>query len=493
MKRSVFAVILAALSACAAPPPPPPPPAPVPAPAPAAPAAPLPIPTSAPELGPAPTLTLPTPVRRTLANGLEVVYVPHGTLPLVHATLLIPGGASADPANTPGLADFTADLLDEGAAGMNALQLASAIDLLGAQLGTGAGWDAATVDLQVLRDRLPQALQLMADVATRPDFPNAEVARKKQEQLTNLARARDEPRIIAANAFSTLVYGSGHPYGRVAGVAATRRLDRAALTRFHQRYYRPAGSTLLLVGAVDPDALQPVVEKAFGAWKGTAPEPAALARPKPIAATRIYLVDKPGAAQSEIRIGHPGVARSSADYFPIVVMNTLLGGSFTSRINTNLRETHGFAYGASSGFSMRRGEGPFTAASAVFTAKTDSAVVEFFKELRRVRDEAVPADELARAKKYVALGTPRRFETSEGVAAQLAELEIYDLPRDFFNSYVQHVMAVTAEDVQRVAREYLHPDRSVVVVVGDVSKIGPGIRALGLAPVEVRQVGEFVK
>jgi predicted Zn-dependent peptidase len=432
-------------------------------------------------------------VRRTLANGLEVVYVRHGTLPMVHATLLTRGGTSTDPANLPGVASFTADLLDEGAAGMNALELASALDLIGAQLGTGAGWDAASVDLQVLREHFPEALRLMADVATLPDFPGAEVKRKKEERLTDLARAGDEPRIIAANAFASLMYGASHPYGRVAGIAATRKLDRAALTRFHQRYYRPGGSTLLLVGDVDPDALQPVVESAFGAWSGAAPAAAQPARPRAIPATRIYLVDKPGAAQSEIRIGHPGVPRSTADYYPLIVMNSLLGGSFTSRLNTNLRETHGYSYGASSGFAMRRGEGPFTAASAVFTAKTDSALVEFFNELRHVRDEPVPADELARAKRYVALGTPRRFETSEGVAAQLADLEIYGLPRDFYNSYVQRVMAVTAEDVQRVAREYLHPDRSVVVVVGDVQKIGPGIRALNLGPVEVHQPGEFVK
>jgi predicted Zn-dependent peptidase len=432
-------------------------------------------------------------VRRTLPNGLEVVYVRHGTLPLVHATLLARGGTSADPASLAGLAGFTADMLDEGAAGMNALQLASALDLLGAQLGTGAGWDAASVDLQVLREKFPQALQLMADVAVRPDFPQAEVARKKEQRLTDLARARDEPRIIAANAFSELIYGANHPYGRIAGIAATRKLDRAAMVRFHQSYYRPEGSTLLLVGDVDPDALQPVVERAFGGWKGTAPSPAAVPAPPPVSATRIFLIDKPGAAQSEIRVGHPGVARSTADYFPLVVLNSLLGGSFTSRLNTNLRETHGFSYGASSAFSMRRGEGPFTAASAVFTAKTDSAVVEFFKELRRVREEPVAADELERARRYVALGTPRRFETSSDVAAQLAELEIYDLPQDFFNSYVQRVMAVTSADVQRVAREYLHPDRSVVVIVGDVQKIGPGIRALNLGPVEVREAGEFVK
>jgi predicted Zn-dependent peptidase len=270
-------------------------------------------------------------------------------------------------------------------------------------------------------------------------------------------------------------------------------MDRSALSAFHQRWYRPEGSTLILVGDVDAGALHSEVERAFGGWTGEAAATPSIPSAEAPAATRVFLIDKPGAAQSEIRIGHPGVSRASPDYFPLVVMNTILGGSFTSRLNMNLRETHGFAYGASSGFSMRLGEGPFTAASAVFTAKTDSAVAEFFRELRRMRDEPVPAGELDRARNYVALGLPRRFETAAGVAAQLAELEVYGQTMDFFNQYVPRVMAVTAADVQRVAREYLRPDRSVVVVVGDVNAVEAGLRATGVGPVEIRRVGEFVR
>ena len=462
---------------------------PLPPPAPAAPV----FPTTPPRLGPAPSLSLPTPVRRSLPNGLSVVYVRHGALPLVHATLVTSGGITTDPAATPGLAAFVAEMLDEGAGGKDALALAGALDLLGASLSTSAGWDAAYVDLGVLRTRLPEALQLMADVAVRPDFPEKELRRVRDEQVTELTRAKDEARVIAGNAFSSLVYGAGHPYGRLPAIASTRRIERAVLRRFHQERYRPGGSTLILVGDVDPDALHPVVERAFGAWTGSAPaSPAVAARTDP-AGTTLFVVDKPGAAQSEIRVGHPGVARDHPDYFPLTVLNTVLGGSFTSRLNTNLRETHGFAYGASSSFSMRKGAGPFLASSAVFTAKTDSAVAEFFKELRRIRDESVSQDELQRAKSYVALGLPRRFETSQGIAAQIAQLETFGLSMDFYNTYVHRIMAVTAEDVRRVAREYVRPDRSVVVVVGDLEKIGPGLRALGLGPVEVRQSSEFVR
>jgi zinc protease len=448
--------------------------------------------TSAPALGPAPTLRLPTPVRRSLANGMTVIYVPKRDLPVVQATLLSRGGLSDDPAQLPGLAAFAAAMLDEGAGGRSALELAEAVEQLGATLSTGAGWDAAQINLQVLRGRFPDALALMADVAVRPDFPEREIQRLRDERLTELARGRDEARVVAGNAFTSLVYGGNHPYGRVTTTETVRRIDRRALVNFHRRHFSPASSTLILVGDVD-EGLHGVVERAFGGWRGAAPAaPAALATPA-TAASRIYLVDMPGAAQSEIRIGHPGVTRDNPDFYALTVMNTLLGGSFTSRLMQNLRETHGYTYGAGSSFQMRRGAGPFMATSAVVTAKTDSAVIEFFNELNRIRDEAVPADELERAKNFVALRLPQNFETTGQIAARIAELVMYDLPLDYYENYVQRVMAVTAADVQRVAREYVHPGRSAVVVVGDRQTIEAGLRALPVGQVEVRRIDEFVR
>lgn len=452
------------------------------------------FPTTPPRPGPVRSLELPDPDRTTLANGLEVIFVRHGTLPVVHATLVTRGGSSDDPAELEGLAGFTADMLDEGAGGMSALELSAAVSQLGATLRTGADWDAARIDLHVLRSRLAEALSLMADVAARPDFPAADLERLRQEELTDLTRARDEARIIAGNAFSALVFGSDHPYGRVPSTEAVRRIDRETLERFHRTYYRPGAASLLLVGDVDAAELLPAVERAFGSWApGDPPADAvAPASPRP-ARTTLYLIDKPGAAQSEVRIGHPGVARDHSDYFPLLVLNTILGGSFTSRLNTNLRETHGFSYGAGSSFSMRRGAGPFIAGAAVTTAKTDSAVAEFFHELRRIRTESVSPAELDRARSYLALGLPRRFETTSGVASQIAELETYGIPFDFYNQYVRRVMAVTAEDVQRVAREHVRPEEAVVVVVGDLATIEQGLRALDLGPIEVRQTDEFVR
>jgi zinc protease len=454
-----------------------------------------PFPTTPPPLGATPTVTPPTPVVRTLGNGMRVMYVRMPELPVVSASLVIRGaGTTEDPADLSGLASFTASMLDEGAAGKNALQIADALDMLGASLSSSAGWDAAQVSLYVLKKNLDPALALFSDVVLRPDFPANEVQRLRDERVTNLQRGRDEAAFIAGNAFSALVYGERHPYGRFATVQATRGLDQAKVQAFHRSTYRPENATMVLVGDVDP-AMQPAIERAFGGWRGTGAAPArSAALPSPeIGRTTIFLVDKPGAAQSEIRIGHPAVARNTPDFYALQVLNTILGGSFTSRLNTNLRETHGWTYGAGSGFAMRAAAGPFSARSAVVTAKTDSAVVEFFKELGRIRTEAIPADELDKAKRYLALGFPQNLETTQDVAGQLTELVTYGIEPAFFQTYVQRIMAVTADDVRRVANQYVRPGQSVVVVVGDRSVIEAGLKAINVAPVEVRDVGEFVK
>jgi predicted Zn-dependent peptidase len=453
------------------------------------------FPTPPPSLGPAPAVTPPVPVQRTLANGMKVLYVRQPELPVVSAVLVIRGaGTTQDPATLPGLASFTASMLDEGAAGKDALQIADALDLLGASLQSGAGWDAATVNLYVLKKNYTPALGILADVVLRPDFNAADVQRVRDERITNLTRARDEPTAIANNAFQSLVYGAGHPYGRFATLEATRTLDHDRVTAFHHAAYRPENATLVLVGDVDA-TLQPLVEQAFGGWRDMGGAPGmegALDAPR-IGSTTIYLVDKPGAAQSEIRIGHPGVARNTPDYFALQVLNTLLGGAFTSRLNMNLRETHGWTYGARSGFAMRGGAGPFTAQAGVVTAKTDSSLIEFFRELNRIRTEPIPAEELDKAKRYVALGFPQGLETTQDVAARLADLVTFGIDPSFLGTYVRGIMDVGPADVQRAANQYVRPGSAVVVVVGDRATVEAGIRAANLGPVEIRTIDEFVR
>jgi zinc protease len=455
-----------------------------------------PFPTTPPRPTGAPRVDLPEPTRMRLPNGLTVMYVRQAELPVVSAVLVTRGAGSGDePAELPGLASFTAAMLDEGAAGRDALQLADALDLLGASLSTGSGTDAAQASLYVLKENFPAALRLMADVLVRPDFPEREVNRLRDERLTALARARDEATTIANNAFASLVYGPQHPYGRYPDAASTQGLNRGRVQAFHASRYRPETSTLILVGDVDPAAMQPLVAQAFGAWRGQGAAPALGEPPAPPTITRtvVYLIDKPGAAQSEIRIGHPGVPRSSPDFFPLQVMNTMLGGTFTSRLNTNLRETHGWAYGAGSSFSMLRGAGPFSARAGVQTNATDSSLVEFFKEINRMRVEPVTPQELQKIKNFVALRLPDQLETTADMAGQLAALETYGLDASFYDDYVQRVMAVTAEDLNRVANQYLRPDRAVVVVVGDRQVVEAAVRAANVGPVEIREVTEFVR
>ncbi|HZF68338.1 MAG TPA: pitrilysin family protein [Gemmatirosa sp.] len=450
--------------------------------------------TRPPALGPAPSVNLPPATVRTLSNGLRVIVVEQHELPLMDAVLIVPVGGEGDVAGREGLATLTASLLDEGTTTRTALQIADQASFLGVSLGTGAGWDASQVTLHAPVAQLDSALALMADVATRPSFPEPDFERLKKERLTGLLQLRDRAPAIADRAFAQQVFGAAHPYGRALGgtEASTRALTRADVQRFYATHWRPQTATLLVVGDVRADDLVPRAERAFAAWRGSAGAAGgeaaragvAVAAPPAARATTVYLVDKPNAPQSSVRIGLVGVPRNTPDWFPLRVMNTILGGSFTSRLNQNLRETRGYTYGASSGFDMRRAAGPFAARAEVTAAKTDSSLVEFMKELRAMAD-TVPADELAKAKRYLQLQLPGAFETTGDIAGQLAPLVVHGLPLDWYDQYVGRVEAVTQADVQRVARQYVDPSKFVIVVVGDRKTVEPAVRALNLGPLTV--------
>ena len=261
---------------------------------------------------------------------------------------------------------------------------------------------------------------------------------------------------------------------------------------FHDANYRPASAELVVAGDVTPDTMLPLLEQAFGSWTGSAPAQAVPATPKGSSTRRVFLIDKPGAAQSQIRIGGIGVPRSTPDYFALRVLNTILGGSFTSRLNANLREQHGYAYGASSTFDMRLGAGPFYATAGVQSDKTAEALKEFFNELRRIH-EVVPRDELDKAANYLSLLLPRNFETIQNVANAMSSLYVYGLPDDFYSTYADRVRAVTPADVKRVADKYIVPDKLIVVIIGDRKTIESPIRALNLGPITFVEPGEAMK
>ena len=449
-----------------------------------------------PVLGPPPALRLPAIQTATLPNGLTLAVVEMHKVPVVDVQVLVDAGAARDPADLPGLATFTALMLQQGAGTRGALDVADEAAFLGAQLNTTATLDGAVASLHVPRRRLEAALDLLADVVLRPSFSDSEVARQRELRRAQLVQQRDEPVAVANVAFPAIVYGPGHPYGHPLNGTdgATTALTRDRVAGFYRSYYRPNDARILMVGDITLAEARGLVAARFGAWQqgdvpglagGTAPTPATRA---------VYLIDKPGAAQSVIRIGHIGPARSTPDWYALEVLNTILGGAFTSRLNQNLRETHGYTYGAFSQFAARRLAGAFVALASVVTAKTDSSLVEFLRELRRIREEPVPEGELAKAKAYVTLGLPGDFETTGGAAARFREVLGYGLPLDYYDRYIERIGAVTSADVQRVARQYIDPDHFDIVVVGDKAQIEAGIRALNEGPIVYRDLwGQEIK
>jgi zinc protease len=437
-----------------------------------------------PKPGPEPRLVLPKVERHRLSNGLEVLLVRHSELPVVNMNLIVRSGAASDPESLPGTATLTADLLDEGTKTRNALDISNALAGIGARLSVSANWDSTTADLLTLTRHLDRALEIYADVILNPAFPETDLKRLRASRLAALQQQRDNADAIAGRVYSSILYGDKHPYGRPlsGNEASLGALAGADVRRFYETHYRPNNAALIVAGDVTAATLLPKLERAFGAWK-PGPLPAADINVQPPARERagIYLVDKPGAAQSVIQIGQVGVARSSPDYFPLLVLNSMLGGQFVSRINLNLREDKGYTYGARSSFDYRRGAGPFTASGGVFTNVTKESISEFLKELRGIRGEIpVTERELEYAKQGILRGFPRGFETPVQIADRLSQVVLYNLPPDYFNNYSARVRAVTLKDITRVANRYLDPSRMAILVVGDRKAVEPGLRSLGI-------------
>lgn len=439
-----------------------------------------------PDIGPAPRLVLPSPSETKLPNGLTVKLVEMHEVPVVQAVLSIEGGARLD-GELAGLATFVGGMLDEGAGDRDAFELAAQVEYLGASLSTGAGWDATTISLRAPKRTIAEAMKLMGDVVLRPRFATEDVERQRDLRIASILQSRDQPGAVANNVFGYTVYPATHPYHRPIGgdSISTVKLDSAKVREFWNRNADPRRATLVIAGDLSMAEARALAASALGSWQATstsAGEAAAAAEP-PRPTTRVFLVDKPEAAQSVVMIGAPGVSRSSPDYAAITLMNTILGGSFSSRLNDVLREQKGFTYGAGSGYSWRPLPGPFVASAAVRTDVTDSSLAIFFDEFRRIRSALVTQQELDRAKSYIALGALGDFETTGQVARQLASLDQFGLTLADIPKELDQVRALGAAEVQRAAEKYLDPAHLTVVVVGDVKNIRAGIEALGLGPV----------
>jgi zinc protease len=442
-----------------------------------------------PALGPEAAFLFPEIRRKTLASGLRIWTIEHHAVPIVSAMVLLPVGSAADPPDAHGAAAMTADLLDEGAGDLDALALHEALGRTGAQFDTEIGADATALSLTVLEQFAARGMSLLADMLIRPRLDPRDFDRVRELRLNRLIQMRDMPPALAERAFARLLYGD-HPYGHISigsesSLGAMRVEDVAA---FHAARYSPAIATVVVAGSAPHDRLSALAEEAFGGWAagGLAhPQPAVAALPPPPDG-RLAVLHRPGAAQSELRIGHVSESRSTPDYHALVALNMVLGGQFVSRINTKLREEKGYTYGARTSFDFRRGRGPFVLHASVQSDATTDAVHEVFSEFSAIRGERpVTRAELELGRAAVTRGYPRNFETAEQVSRSAAQLALYDLPDDYYTTFVPRVLALDESDLTRAAAAYIDPSRLLTVIVGDRDAIGPLDRlALG-EPAEI--------
>jgi zinc protease len=439
--------------------------------------------TQPPPLGAERLFSFPEIHRTTLDNGLKVWTVEHHQVPLVSVLALVPVGASADPPDRPGLAAITGDMLDEGSGDRSALEVHEALGRIGAQLDLDVGHDATVLGLTTLERYLEGGLELVRDMLIRPRFEQREFDRVRDLRLNRLLQMKDMPPALADRAFTQLLYRN-HPYGHlpIGSEGSLRGLMIRDISAFHRRAYVPSRMTVIAVGAAPHQRLTAAIAAAFDGWRAESPDPIAdpdkFASPLP-PPSRLALLHRAAAAQSELRIGHVALPRKSPDYHAALVANMILGGQFVSRINMNLREDKGYTYGARTAFEFRRAPGPFVLHASVQADATAAALRESIAEIRAIRGERpVTRQELELGRASLTRGYPRSFETADQIARAAAQLSLYGLPDDYFTKFVPTVLALTEDDVTATAAKHIDPSRLLSVVVGDREKVLSSLRAL---------------
>ena len=440
----------------------------------------------APSAAAASKLSLPIPTTFKLANGLSVYVMEQHQLPVVATHLIVLSGSDANPPDRPGLASFTAAMLTEGTKHRSAPQIADDAAQIGTTLHSSSTNDFSDVTIDTLTQNLGSALDLVADVTLNPKFDPVEIDRVRKLRQTQLLQLKDDPVRLGFRAFRKVVYGGGHPYGylEIGTEKANQQITREEMMKFWQSGYAPGNSALVLTGDVNVQQARVLAQQYFGGWTGDTNKH--LPPPVNTKTTRaIYIVDKPAAPQTFLFAGGIGAPRSTPDYVPLEVMNNALGGLFSSRLNMNLREQHGYTYGAFSVFAYRRGPGLFGAGGSIRTDATAPALHETLSELERIRTAPLSAEELKFAKGSFSLSLAGYFETTDFTSNAVGDIFTYDLPLDYYNRLPAQIEKVNAEDVQRVANAYIHPQSAVVVAAGDRSKIEPELEKLSIGPVRV--------
>lgn len=435
--------------------------------------------TKPPKPGPESKIKFPSYFEKRLPNDFKVIVIENHEQPIVYISFVVKSGSTYD-GDLPGLASVTAELLTKGTKTRTATQIAEEIDFVGGSLNTGSTWDGINVNVLVLKKYLDVGMDILQDVVLNPTFPDEELERIRTQRLASIKQSKAEAGYLAGVRFSKELFAS-HPYANEinGNEESIQRIKRDDIVKFYQRHFIPNNSFIIFAGDITPEEAMPLVEKYFKVWeKGENPHKK-FQDVSGVAQTKVIIVDKPGAVQSAIRIGHLGIDRKNKDYAKVYTLNTLLGGYFNSRINMNLRETHGYTYGAYSSFDSRIYPGPFIVSADVRNEVTDSSVVEIIKELKRIIEEPVSEDELKMAKDYIVGSFPLQIETPAQVAARVMAIEIYGLPKDFYDKFREEVKNVTTKDIQEVARKYLHPDRLLIVVSGNSKQIKPILEKFG--------------
>ena len=447
----------------------------------------LPDRTHPPGPGPLRPFHFPDVHRVRLANGLGIMVAEKHAFPIATLDVMMPAGGLADPPARAGTASLAAGLLESGAGNRDATGIAEAVDALGLALETGVSWDTTLVGFTALTSRLEAGMEILSDLVRRPTFPEGEVERIRDERLAALAQRRADPSSVADELVTHYTFRSGHPFTRrLAGPASTlRELAQGGVRAFHDAYYVPDGAWICAAGDVTVDQVAALAERWFGDWMGARPTVPAPATENRFQRTTIILADRPGSVQSEVRVGHVGLERTAEDFFAATVMNSVLGGVFSSRLNMNLRERLGYTYGASSSFGVRRLPGTFSISSAIQSEHTAHAVSEMLRDMREMQETLAPAAEVADAAGYLAGIFPLQLQSTDGLSGKLSTLAVYGFPDDYYDHYRDALLAVTPEEVREVARRRLMPDRAAVVVVGDAAELRGPLEALDIGPVEV--------
>jgi zinc protease len=441
----------------------------------------------APAVGPLPAIDIPRATRFALSNGLNVVALRRDVAPIVSAAFMFRSGGAVDPPGRAGLASITAEMLDEGAGARDALTIAADLERLGADLWLGSGRDGSQLSVQAPRETFAEAMSIAADVLTRPRLEELDWSRVHNDRRTSVAQRRDQPESVVNVVSDLTLFGEGHPYGQpVDGLERT--VDAITLDdvrAFHDVHYRPNNASLVIAGDFDEVRLQAELETLLAAWRPGPPPPTAVVSPWPTR-PRLLLCDRPGAPQSVVRLVAPGTDRFSPDRPGLSMLNAILGGSFTSRLNFNLREKHGYTYGAASSFSFLRQAGTFAARAAVFVESTAPAVREMLAELSGLRERPITADEHAKAHATLLMRVAEGLSSAGGMATTFGELGLYGLPLDEPMRFVSALRRTTADDLRALGERYVDPEAACIAIVGDRAAIEPGLRDLGLPPPVMR-------